>query len=192
MVTDRVPRNKGLLVEFKESDRLVSLDLPEDARLSALAKEIEAAIALEKRAMVSRVCAAFLGEASEFYDVLAPSVRVLASRPVRVNESGWSYELFGDYDVEKNLARVWMRTAVRKQVTSFGTFLSTLCHEFCHLLDVQRFGFRHTPHTRGFYERAALLYHHARGTPRKRLVWISLPDGRFRIDWSRIRGGQIS
>jgi hypothetical protein len=37
---------------------------------------------------------------------------------------------------------------VRKQVTSFGTFLSTLCHEFCHHLDYQQFGFRGSWHTR--------------------------------------------
>jgi hypothetical protein len=30
---------------------------------------------------------------------------------------------------ETMLIRLWMRTTVRKQVTSFGTFLSTLCHE---------------------------------------------------------------
>ncbi len=39
------------------------------------------------------------------------------------------------------LIRLWMRTAVRKEVTSFGTFLNTLCHEFCHHLDFHRFGF---------------------------------------------------
>ncbi len=50
-----------------------------------------------------------------------------------------------------------MRTAIQKRVTSFGTFLSTLCHEFCHHLDCQHFGFRGTPHTRGFYERTAAL-----------------------------------
>jgi hypothetical protein len=48
-----------------------------------------------------------------------------------------------------------MRTAVRKDVTSFGTFLRTLCHEFCHHLDFQKFGFNDSWHTRGFYERAA-------------------------------------
>ena len=92
-----------------------------------------------------------------------PQIRVLASRPLRVRESGWGTELFGDYDPEKVLVRIWMRTAVRKKVTSFGTFLSTLCHEFCHHLDYGRFGFQDSPHTRGFYERAADLYHHARG-----------------------------
>ena len=43
-----------------------------------------------------------------------------------------------------------MRTAVRKEVTSFGTFVSTLCHEFCHHLDFQKFGFPDSWHTRGF------------------------------------------
>ena len=72
------------------------------------------------------------------------------------------------------LIRIWMRTAVRKQITSFGTFLSALCHEFCHHLDYQQFGLRDSWHTRGFYERTAALYHHARGTPPKRLFWVAV------------------
>lgn len=58
---------------------------------------------------------------------------------------------------------------------------------------------------RGFYERAAILYHHARGTSSKQLVWIPgsglLSKGahnripttrqRWRIDWARMnRMGQ--
>jgi len=86
--------------------------------------------------------------------------------------------------------RVWMRTAIQKRVTSYGTFLATLCHELCHHLDRERFGFVETPHTRGFYERAAALYHHARATPAKRLCWVPYPGGRWRIDWPRTnRGG---
>ncbi len=62
------------------------------------------------------------------------------------------------------LIRVWMRTAVRKGVTSFGTFLSTLCDEFCHHLDFKKFGFVDSWHTRGFYERAGVLYHYSGDT----------------------------
>ena len=87
------------------------------------------------------------------------------------------------------LIRLWMRTAIRKQVTSFGTFLSTLCHEFCHHLDCQRFGWRESWHTRGFYERTAALYHHARGTPVKPLFWVRAPGDRWRIDWPRTNRG---
>jgi len=85
------------------------------------------------------------------------------------------------------MIRVWRRTAVQKRTTSYGTFLSTLCHEFCHHLDFKQYGFHDSPHTRGFYERAAVLYHHARGTPKKPLVWVPLPGGRWRIDWTRMK-----
>jgi hypothetical protein len=34
-----------------------------------------------------------------------------------------------------------------------------------------------TRDTRGFYERTAALYHHARGTPPKRLCWIACEEG---------------
>jgi len=94
-------------------------------------------------------------------------------------------ELFGDYDPEISMIRVWMWTAVRKEVTSFGTFLSTLCHEFCHHLDYQKFKFHDSWHTRGFYERTAALYHHTRGTPPKRLFWVPIAGERWRIDWPR-------
>ena len=118
----------------------------------------------------------FLTAAADFYFVRKPDVRALAARPLRVRENS-TIELFGDYTLSTAVIRVWTRTAVRKQVTSFGTFLSTLCHEFCHHLDCERFKFSRTPHTRGFYERAAILYHHSRGTPMKHLAWVRMPRG---------------
>jgi hypothetical protein len=137
---------------------------------------------------VQRACAEFLGFVADFYKVATPSIQVLAARPLRVRDS-WATELFGDYNPQNMVIRVWMRTAVRKEVTSFGTFLSTLCHEFCHHLDFQAFGFADSWHTRGFYERAAALYHAVRGTPRKRLFWAPLSGGRWRIDWPRTNRG---
>jgi hypothetical protein len=134
-----------------------------------------------KSADVRRACAEFLGIASEFYEVPACCVRVLAARPLRVREQ-WTTELFGDYSPETMLIRVWMRTAVRKEVTSFGTFVSTLCHEFCHHLDFQQFGLLDSwPR---FDERAAAPYHHGRDTPPKRLFWAPVTRGRWRIDES--------
>ena len=183
MLTDAPPR-KANRAQFLESDQMKTLDLPQDGRLISITKCIEVAMKAEKNAAVRRACAEFLEAASEFYGVRACGIRVLAARPLRVRES-WSTELFGDYDPETSMIRVWMRTAVRKQITSFGTFLSTLCHEFCHHLDYQKFGFQDSWHTRGFYERAAVLYHYARGTPRKQLFWLPAKGGRRRIDWPR-------
>ena len=161
MLTDRLPQKALLRAAYLRSDQLCSLEVPADDQLRTAARSIEEALNAERSEPVRKACLEFLTAAAAFYGVSRPQVRVLAARPLRVRENGWATELFGDYHLEKKLIRVWMRTAVRKRVTSIGTFLSTLCHEFCHHLDCERFGFRDTPHTRGFYERAAALYHHA-------------------------------
>ena len=185
MLTDRPPRSASLLSSFLESDQLTSLAVPQEDGLRALARSIDSAMKDGTSTLVRQACTELMTAAAELYKVEKPGVRVLASRPLRVREGGWAMELFGDYSPEAKLIRVWMRTAVRKQVTSFGTFLSTLCHEFCHHLDYQHFGFCDSWHTRGFYERTAALYRHVRGTPAKRLFWLRVPGGRWRIDWPR-------
>jgi hypothetical protein len=183
MLTDDPPR-QGRQTEFLKSDRITSLDLPANSILRVIAKRIEAAMATERIPEVRSACADFLSESATFYKVPPCGIRVLAARPLRIRES-WATELFGDYSPETMLIREWMRTAVRKEVTSFGTFLSTLCHEFCLHLDFHGFGFSDSWHTRGFYERSAALYHYARGTPPKRLFWMPTSGGRWRIEWPR-------
>jgi hypothetical protein len=187
VVTDRPPRNKSLFSKYVESDRLTSLELPPDDRLQVLARAIDSLMENGKPAAVQSACTEFMVAASSFYGVSKPTIRALSARPIRVREGGWATELFGDYTPSTAAIRIWTRTAVQKRVTSFGTFLSTLCHEFCHHLDCQRFGFKQSPHTRGFYERTAALYHHARGTPRKQLIWVRMPKDRWRIDWQGMR-----
>jgi|SRR5690348_199498 len=187
MLTDPPPGKKNL-AGFQESDRRKVLNLPEDGRLLAVTKSIDVALNEEAGPSVRRTCAEFLTIASEFYEVPVCGIRVLAARPLRVREN-WTSELFGDYDPSTTQIRVWMRTAVRKDITSFGTFLSTLCHKFCHHLDFQRFRFADSWHTRGFYERAGALYHHARGTPPKKLIWVPVSGERWRIDWQRTNRG---
>jgi hypothetical protein len=165
-----------------------TLDLPKSGRLPSITKFIESAMKAGKGADVRNTCADFLATASAFYEVPTCGIRVLAARPLRTRERG-TFELFGDYDPEISVIRVWMRTAVRKEVTWFGMFLSTLCHEFCHHLDFKKFGFVDSWHTRGFYESAAVLYHHARATPLKKLFWVPMAGRRWRIDWQRTNRG---
>jgi hypothetical protein len=182
MLTDAPPRKNR--ARFLESDSIKTLDLPRNRTLTEIAQRLESAMKADKIPDVRSICTDFLAAASSFYEVPKCGVRVLAARPLRTREHG-TFELFGDYAPDSMLIRVWMRTAVRKEVTSFGTFLSTLCHEFCHHLDFKKFGFRDSWHTRGFYERAGALYHHAKGTPIKKLFWVPSTGGRWRIDWQR-------
>jgi hypothetical protein len=139
MLTD-TPPHKSNRAQFLESDQMKTLDLPKNGRLPSITKSIESAMKDGKGSDVRNTCADFLATASAVYEVPTCGICVLAARPLRTRELG-TFELFGDYDPETSVIRVWMRTAVRKEVTSFGTFLSTLCHEFCHHLDFKKFGF---------------------------------------------------
>jgi len=188
MMTDAPPRGSNR-AGFERSDHLTTLELPEDARLlPALAGKIETAMQTGATAAVRTACAEFLSVSCHLYRVPALGVRVLAARPLRGRE--WVSELFGDYHPGTLLVRLWMRTARTREITSFGTFLSTLCHEFCHHLDYHLFRFGDSWHTRGFYERTAVLYHHARRTPYKKLYWAPVGSGRFRINWPRTNRGR--
>jgi hypothetical protein len=90
------------------------------------------------------------------YRVPRIRVRVLAQRPA--DETG---ELHGLYepDDEGEPARisVWMRTAARRDVVAFKTFLRTLVHELCHHLDYELYKLPETFHTEGFYKRESTL-----------------------------------
>jgi hypothetical protein len=116
MLTDLPPRT-GNRAGFLESDRMNTLDLPDSDTLASITQAIETAMQTGKTANVRRACAEFLEQSSQFYKVPECGVRVLDARPLRVRES-WTTELFGDYDPGTMNIRLWMRTAVRKEVTS--------------------------------------------------------------------------
>jgi hypothetical protein len=40
-------------------------------------------------------------------------------------------------------------------------------------------------HTRGFYDRVGLIYHHIQNTPVRKIVWRSQKDGTYLVDWAR-------
>jgi hypothetical protein len=83
-------------------------------------------------------------------------VRVLAVRPSDVEG-----ELHGLYEPDEDLPRarisVWMKTAQKKQVVAFRSFLRTVVHEMLHHLDYEHFGLEETFHTEGFYKRESSL-----------------------------------
>jgi hypothetical protein len=188
MITDSIPRGKAKKQEYAISDALRTITLPPADKLQAYARALEAAMASENQKETERLCNAISLEVSKAFDIPTAPVRVLGVRPHRVSEGVCVYQKFGDYDMESSLIRLWMRTARIKKVTSFGALLNTLCHELCHHLDVVKLGFANTPHTRGFFERTALLYHLTKNTPRRPLIWIEQSDGTFRFDWAKMMG----
>ncbi len=182
MITDKPPKRNPNKDEYLRSDRLRTIALPPAEPLRSHAMKLEEALARENRKEVELASSKLADAVTTALSVQAPPVKVLGVRPHEITED-YIDETFGDYDPSTGLIRLWMRTAIRQKPTSFGTLVSTLCHEICHHLDVVHWGFPNTFHTRGFYERTAVLYHHVRNTPVRHLVWTQQADGAFRINW---------
>jgi hypothetical protein len=102
---------------------------------------------------VQRLTEALLG----LVGVPPVDVRVLAKRPSK----SWG-ELHGLYEpaAGKRHGRitVWMRTAQRKDVVAFRTFMRTLLHEIGHHLDYELLKLDDSMHTEGFYKRESNLF----------------------------------
>ena len=189
MITDRPPGAAARRREYERSDAIVTMPLPPAAEVQALADALAAAMAAGDTAPVRREGARLLEALAAFYKVPVPPLAVLGVRPHKVTAGVCTYQLFGDYTPSTQRIRVWMRTAIRKQVSSPKALLNTLLHEFCHHLDCTRLKCPESYHTRGFYWRIDHLYHLAIATPpdrRRPLKWIRR-GGVWAIDWNKLR-----
>ena len=126
--------------------------------VSALApvRTIEDGLVRADRATVQTGSQALIDALVEGFAVPAVDVRVLLVRPSDIEG-----ELHGLYEPNEDRLRarisVWMKTAQRKQVVAFRSFVRTLVHEMLHHLDYEHFGLEETFHTEGFYKRESSL-----------------------------------
>ena len=135
MITDYIPQSQEEKQEYNRSGDMVAIALPPQEPLLRMANKLEAAMVDENKREMEAACNAIAVYIAESFHVSPPKVRVLGARPL-TSVGNDVEELFGDFDFKTKKIRLWMRTAVLEKVTSYGTFLSTLCHEICHHLDV--------------------------------------------------------
>ena len=141
---------------YRQSDAIARLDLPPGVDAATIVARIRDALSRDDRAVVHAASQALIDALVTGYRVPRIRVSVLAQRPT--DETG---ELHGLYEPEEDRepARisVWMRTAARRDVVAFKTFLRTLVHELCHHLDYELYKLPETFHTEGFYKRESTL-----------------------------------
>jgi hypothetical protein len=141
---------------YRRSDDIAELGMPARLDLGETVLRIEAALRADDRASIQRECQRLIDALVEGYHVPRVRVRVLAHRPA--DDYG---ELHGLYEPEegRTLPRItaWMRTAHKRQVVAFKTFLRTVIHELIHHLDYELFALEETFHTEGFYKRESSL-----------------------------------
>ena len=141
---------------YRRSDAIERLELPGGVAAGAIVARIRASLGRDERPAVQAASQGLIDALAAAYRVPPIEVRVLARRPA--DETG---ELHGLYEPDDagTPARitVWMRTAARRDVVAFRTFLRTLVHELCHHLDYELYKLPETFHTAGFYKRESTL-----------------------------------
>jgi hypothetical protein len=145
---------------YRASDEIKSMRLRDPEPVTRIGALLAGALEAEDQKETTRQCNALVMAICAGRDLPAPRVRVLSKRPSNARE-----ELHGLYerpvsDRARKPAQitVWMRTAQKKQVVAFRTFLRTLLHEFCHHLDYELLGLEDSFHTEGFFKRESSLF----------------------------------
>jgi hypothetical protein len=143
---------------YQQSDRITQVQLSDCTQLQPLIVTLQDVLQQQDRARTRTCCQALLGGMSEQLRVPPLTINVRTVRP----SNEWE-ELHGFYQPAEGRRRalitVWMRTAQRRQVVAFRTFLRTLLHEFCHHLDYELYRMEESFHTEGFYKRESSLLH---------------------------------
>ena len=140
---------------YDASDAITEVSLASPGDVVPLADQVRLTLEAAKRARLREACEALTSEISRQLEVTPLDIRVLAVRP---NRRGSEYHgLYERTEGEPARIDVWMRTAAKRQVVAYRTFLRTLLHEVCHHLDYELFELPDSFHTRGFFARESSL-----------------------------------
>lgn len=143
---------------YRQSDEIHAIKLPNAEKLQPLVPSLERALERENRERTDELCRKLAAGMVSGLRLPRLRVRVLAVRPSK----RWG-ELHGLYEPVKGRAAavitIWMRTAQKRKVVAFRSFLRTLLHEICHHLDYEYLKLEDSFHTEGFYKRESSLFH---------------------------------
>ena len=146
---------------YRESDRIVRVPLQAPEAMWPPVEQIQAALEQADRSNVQAYGQRLVTTMVTDLGVPPARVKVLAARP----SHDWG-EVQGLYEPEEDdvaVITVWMRTAAKKRVVAFRTFLRTVLHEMCHHLDYELYGLEESFHTEGFFKRESSLFHQITG-----------------------------
>ncbi len=150
--------NRAQKAVYRQSDEVSAVRLPEPRRFRPTIAELASALDQQNQPRTQALCQHLVDAMTHGLRVSPVRVTVLAVRPA----NDWG-ELHGFYrpegQAESASITVWMRTAQRRQVVAFRTFLRTLLHEVCHHLDYTLLALDYSFHTQGFYRRESSLFH---------------------------------
>jgi hypothetical protein len=144
---------------YDASDRVERIVLPDPAPMRPLAAQIAEALDTDQRTQIEAICNQLAAAMIQRFNIPSVNITVLSKRPS--NDYGELHGLYEGVEGRIKVAKItlWMRTAQRKQVVAFRSFLRTFLHEMCHHLDYEYLKLGDSFHTEGFYKRESSLFH---------------------------------
>ena len=142
---------------YQASDKVANLKLKNTVELIPKINDVKTALLSENKANVQQSSQALATNLTKQLEVPTVKIKVLACRPY--NYYGEMHGMYEPVTEKKKFAEisVWMRTAKRKQVVAFKTYLRTLFHELCHHFDYELLELEDSFHTEGFFKRESSL-----------------------------------
>jgi hypothetical protein len=141
---------------YRKSDAIDHIPAGDPGRLHPVIIELKRSLEDNKRGQVAKHSSEICRLICDGLGTKPLAVRISTKRPSSPTE-----ELHGLYERtegETPVLTIWMKTAVKREVVAFKTFMRTLLHELCHHLDYAHFGLEDSFHTEGFFKRESSLY----------------------------------
>lgn len=141
---------------YRRSDEIHSIRLPQTASFHPLVAKLERALKAENRKLSQSLCQRIADDMTN--DLKLPKLRVAVFAVRPHDETSELHGLYVREEGRQASVKVWIRTAERKNIVAFRTFVRTLLHELCHHFDYELLKFPDSLHTEGFYKRLSSLF----------------------------------
>ncbi len=157
---------------YRKSDAIESIPVKDPGRIHPVVIKLRKSLADNRRSKVAKYSSEICRQVCEGLGTETLIVKISSKRPSSSTE-----ELHGLYEWtegETPVLTIWMKTAVKRQVVAFKSFIRTVLHELCHHLDYTYFDLEDSFHTEGFFKRESSLYKQIiplelqKGEPRKK------------------------
>jgi molybdopterin-guanine dinucleotide biosynthesis protein A len=157
---------------YRKSDAIERIPVKDPGRIHPVVIKLRKSLADNKRSEVAKHASEICRQVCEGLGTESLIVKISSKRPSSSTE-----ELHGLYEWtegETPLVTIWIKTAVKRQVVAFKSFIRTVLHELCHHLDYTYFDLEESFHTEGFFKRESSLYKQViplelqKGEPRKK------------------------
>lgn len=137
---------------YEISNRVNSVDFRVTPAMRQKVDALATWLAAGDKSKVRGATEAVIGMLCEAARVPQTRFRLLDAAPAQYRGDKAVVKLYGLCEPDGTISLAY-RTAVRRQVVAFKTYLTTLVHEFVHYYDARRLELGASFHTRGFYDR---------------------------------------